>query len=46
LAALDAAGPGGATPAALAASTGLAGRALLRVLLWLLKYDFAEEAPP
>jgi glycosyltransferase involved in cell wall biosynthesis len=45
LAALDAAGPGGATPAALAASTGLAGRALLRVLLWLLKYDLAEEVP-
>jgi glycosyltransferase involved in cell wall biosynthesis len=43
LARLDAAGPAGTTIADLARSTNMQERAVMRTLLWLLKYDFAEE---
>ena len=42
LAALDRAGSGGATSAALATASGVAERPVQRVLYWLMKYDFAE----
>lgn len=42
LAALDAAGPGGASVDALAQAAGLHGRVVARVLIWLMKYGFAE----
>lgn len=45
LAALDGAGPAGLGAADLARLTGLPERSLQRVLLWLLKYDLAEEVP-
>lgn len=45
LATLDAAGPAGQDLQGLVAAAGQAERATLRVLLWLLKYDFAEEVP-
>jgi len=43
LAALDAAGDDGASLAALAQATGMHERVVARIVLWLLKYDFAEE---
>lgn len=46
LAALDEAGAEGAEAGDLARRSELPGRALLRILLWLLKYDLAEEVPP
>ena len=42
LAALDGAGQEGATAAALAAVSGVPVRAAVRILYWLMKYDFAE----
>ena len=42
LAALDAAGAGGATSAELAAASGVSDRSVQRVIYWLMKYDFAE----
>ena len=42
LAALDAAGEGGATAAGLSAGSGVPVRSVTRVLYWLMKYDFAE----
>ncbi len=42
LAALDGAGQEGATAAALAAASGVPVRAAVRILYWLMKYDFAE----
>jgi len=42
LAALDAAGPDGATAADLSAAAGLPLRSVQRAIYWLMKYDFAE----
>ena len=42
LAALDDAGAGGATAVRLASASGVPVRAVMRVLYWLMKYDFAE----
>lgn len=45
LAALDGAGAAGLDPAALAQASAQPDRSTLRALVWLLKYDFAEEVP-
>ncbi|MFZ1469915.1 MAG: glycosyltransferase family 4 protein [Paracoccaceae bacterium] len=42
LAALDAAGPDGATAAELATAASLSPRVVQRAIYWLMKYDFAE----